>query len=624
MPGSRAGFLLVTLLGILCAAACREDGDIQITGLSFDGVEQADTDALANALQTKKGSWIPWGRKRYFDRRAFEADLKRIEAFYRDRGFPDARVRGFDVQLNDTQDKVDVTIDIDEGEPIRVVDIELRGFEVLPEDERQRLRDTLPLQPGRPLDRQLEIAARERALNALRDGGYPYALVSLTEIDTAPKQRRLVVDATPGVLAHFGVVDIRGEATVGEHVIARQLTFEPGDRFSRRDMREAQRKLYGLELFEFVNVEPLEEPVLMNEEVPVRVTVAEGKHQRVTTGVGYGTEEHARARLRWEHRNVFGGAQRAGIESKWSSLDRGVRLDYREPFFLLPNVSLGFDGQAWQAAEPVYATNQLGGRITLRHQPNLETFWTVSLNSEFQRSTIAREALEDFTIRDELIALGLDPTDGESEGILSAVAFDVSRNTTSNVLDPRAGYVLTGHVEQAARWLRGTYSYWSATAEGRHYLPLGGRVVVANRVRVGTIVPSGGLDSNVPFYRRFFLGGASSIRGWGRYEVSPLSGFGFPIGGLSMIDGSAEIRVPLLGKFGAVGFFDYGNVWTGSSRFESGGIRRAIGPGLRYATPIGPARFDFGYQLNPIEGLLVNGEPQKKRFRMHFSIGQAF
>ena len=624
MPGFAARLLFLTLLIPLVAGACREEGDIQISSLTFNGVEQVDKGALANALVTKEGSWIPWGRKRYFDRRNFEADLKRIEAFYRDRGFPDARVRSFDVQLNDTQDKVAITLDIAEGEPIRVVDTQLRGFDVLTEDEQRQLLDTLPLQPDTPLDRQLETASRERALNALRDGGYPYATVSLTEVETAPRERRLLLQATPGVLAHFGIVDIHGHETVGENVIRRQLAFEPGDRFTRRAMRNTQRKLYGLELFEFVNVEALEEPVLMNESVPVRITVAEGKHQRVQTGIGYGTEEHARARLRWEHRNIFGGAQRGGVEGKWSSLDRGVRLDYREPYFVAPNFSLNFDGQAWQAREPVYATNQVGGRITVRHQPNLQTFWTVSLSNEFQRSTIEPEALEDFTVRDELISLGLDPTDGTSEGTLSAVAFNVSRNTTTNLLDPRSGYVLTGHVEQAARWLRGTYSFVAATAEGRHYLPLGERVVIANRLRVGTINPADDSDANVPFYRRFFLGGASSVRGWGRYEVSPLSGFGFPIGGLAMIDGSAEARVPLWGKFGAVAFLDYGNVWSSASEMDFADLRRAIGTGLRYQTPIGPARFDIGYQLNPIEGLLVDGEPQKRRFRMHFSIGQAF
>src|SRR5687768_14885669 len=142
MAPRRATFLLLAVLGVTCVAGCREEGDIQISGLTFTGVEQVDKDALASGLQTKKGSWIPWSRKRYFDRRSFEADLKRIEAFYRDRGFPDARVRSFDVKLNAAQDKVDVTLDITEGEPIRVTAIELRGFDVLAPDDQQVLLDT--------------------------------------------------------------------------------------------------------------------------------------------------------------------------------------------------------------------------------------------------------------------------------------------------------------------------------------------------------------------------------------------------------------------------------------------------------------------------------------------------
>lgn len=619
-------------------AACREEGMIQITGLTFEGVHQADKGDLADALQTKKGSWIPWGRKRYFNREAFDADLRRIEIFYRDRGFPDARVQSFDVKLNETQDNVDITLTIFEGEPVRVAAIDLVGFDVLPESQLETLRDTLPLRPGQPLDRQLAISSRDRAVSLLRDQGYPYAEVSLSDEDVAPPldaargavsdsrmalQRKIRMEATPGVLAHFGAIDIRGEASVDENVIQRQLTFKTGDQFTRTKLRNSQRRLYGLELFEFVNVDSLEEPVLQSEEVAVRVTVAEGNHQKVTTGIGYGTEEQARARLRWDHVNFLGNARQAGFEGKWSSLDRGIRADYREPYFFAGGVSLNFDGQAWQAKEPVYDSRRLGGRITLRHQVTPQTTWSAAFINEYQKTAIEPEALEDFAIRDELIALGLDPR-GESEGTLSAVAFDVARNTTNSVLDARQGYVISGHIEQAGRWLPGTFHYWSASAEARHYLPVSRLFVVANRFRVGSIAPVDDVDTNVPFYKRFFLGGSSSIRGWGRFEVSPLSGFGFPIGGFSMFEGSSEIRFPVWGKLGGVAFIDYGNVWPAASDINLKDLRYAVGPGLRYLTPIGPIRVDVGYQLDPIPGLLVNGEAQKRPLRIHFSIGQAF
>ena len=91
-----------------------------------------------------------------------------------------------------------------------------------------------------------------------------------------------------------------------------------------------------------------------------------------------------------------------------------------------------------------------------------------------------------------------------------------------------------------------------------------------------------------------------------------------------MLAFSEELRAVISGNFGGVLFLDGGNVWAESWGIRLNELRYAVGPGLRYQTPIGPIRFDVGYQLNPIDGLFVNGSPQTRRWRMHFSIGQAF
>jgi outer membrane translocation and assembly module TamA len=162
----------------------------------------------------------------------------------------------------------------------------------------------------------------------------------------------------------------------------------------------------------------------------------------------------------------------------------------------------------------------------------------------------------------------------------------------------------------------------------RKYTPFTRRIVLASRLQAGSIDGIGGSlaeeTSRVPFSRRYFLGGSTSLRGWGRLEVSPLSGSGLPIGGLSMLEWNTELRVATTRSLSLVAFVDAGNVWPRSWQFQPGNLRAAVGPGLRYRTPIGPVRADLGYQLTPIEGLLVDGEPEKRRWRVHFSIGQAF
>jgi outer membrane translocation and assembly module TamA len=252
--------------------------------------------------------------------------------------------------------------------------------------------------------------------------------------------------------------------------------------------------------------------------------------------------------------------------------------------------------------------------------------FSVSLQSEQSTSRISDEVLNDpellNDIRDDLIALGLDPTTGEQSGVLNAISFDFQRSTADDLLNASRGYQLALHTEQAGVFT-GTYRYTAFSLDARHYIPLGEGLVIANRMQAGTLNARDDDPTKVPFSKKFFLGGATSVRGWGRFEVSPLAS-GLPIGGNSLFAATSELRARIVGNLGGVAFFDLGNVWEDDWTFDLNDLRYAVGLGARYRTPIGPVRFDFGYQLNPIPGLLIEGEEQTRQWRMHFSIGQAF
>jgi len=612
----------VSLMAVV--AACREEGTIVIHSLKFDGVHAVDEGRLRAALATKQSSKIPWGRKTYFDRSRFDTDLKRIEAFYTDRGYPDARVTGFDVKLSPDQTKVDLTIKIAEGDPIKVASIDFVGFDVIPARHLNDLKSRMPIKPGRPRDRQLVVSTHEMALNELRDHGFPYSKVATGEDSPSnPKQVVVTFTAEPGPVAHFGEVEIAGNKSVSDRVIRRELTFKPGDLYQRSVVQDSQRRLYGLELFQFANIESVNterQPA----EVPTRVTVAEGNHQRVNFGVGYGTEEKGRVDAEYHHLNFFGGARSAGAHVRYSSLDRGVRLDFNQPFFFRPHFSLGGEGQQWYTYTPAYRSIVSGGKATLTHRQNPHTSWSISLTSEHDRSEVTPEILNDSRFRPALIALGLNVVTGTQNGTLNAMGFDFQHSTADNLLNAHRGYQIAFHAEQAGRLVPGTFNYYAASIDARHYLPISGQsLVLASRLQLGNIRPFGQDQLAVPLSKKYFLGGATSIRGWGRYEVSPLAE-GLPIGGNSMLAFSEEIRAVLRGNLGGVLFLDGGNVWEKSGGFALGDLRYAIGPGLRYQTPIGPIRFDVGYQLNPIPGLIINRQPEQRRWRLHFSIGQAY
>jgi outer membrane protein insertion porin family len=616
--------LCVALLGLL-VSGCKEEGTIVVKSIQFDGVTAVDASRLRNALATRQSARLPWGRKYYFDRSRFDADLKRIEAFYADRGYPNARVTGFDVQLNDEQDAVEITVTIDEGEPVTVADVELIGFDVIPQDRLQSMRTRLPLKVGEPRDRQNVVVAHELAINELRDHGYPYAKVNTSE--SGDRQVVVTFTAEPGTLAHFGPVEIVGNRSVGNRVIERQLTFKPGDLYRRSVVQDSQRRLYAMELFQFVNIESVE-PEKQAPDVRTRITVAEGKHQRVNLGVGYGTEEKARIDTSYHHVNFLGGARTAGVRGRYSTLDRGLRLEFNQPYLFTPHFSLGAEGQRWRTFTPAYESNLTGAKVTALHRESRYTSWSISFTNERNDSTISQNVRDDpelfAELRNDLIALGLDPETGSQDGTLNAVGFDFQRSTADNPLNARRGYQIAGHVELAPKGFPGQYHYNLVTGDARYYLPFGERLSLANRVQIGSIDALTDDPGNVPFAKRFFLGGSSSIRGWGRYEVSPLGTSGLPIGGNSVFAFSSELRAVVRGSLGGVLFLDGGNVWAGEWDVDPGDLRYAAGVGLRYQTAVGPIRFDFGRQLNPIDGLVVNGEPALRKWRIHFSIGQAF
>jgi outer membrane protein assembly complex protein YaeT len=613
--------------------ACKEEGGVKVSSFTFNGNSGVTDGQLKQVLATQSSSKLPWGQKHYFSREQFEADLKRIVAFYVDRGYPDARVTSFDVKLNEEQTAVAISLNISEGQPVRAERIEYRGFDMLQPRRRERLERRLPLQPGQPLDRALLSASREAALDLLRDSGYPYASVRLEEGQGGTDRSRVIVlRAEPGPVAQIGEIEISGNSSVSDAVVRRHLSFKPGDQYRLSRLHDSQRKLYSLELFQFANVEPMQLEQQATT-VPVRVTVTEGKHRRVNFGVGYGTEEKARAEIDWRHVNFFGGARTAGVFARYSGLDGGVRANLTQPYLFSPNYSLGLTGQAWHTDEPAFTLNTTGGRLSVTRQvgrgnrsilggrPTMS--FSLTYANEYENWELSRELLEDLSLRDDLIAMGIDPRRGEGSGQRSALILDASRNTTNNLLDARRGYVAALHVEQAGKFLGGSYDYYEATAEARFYQSLG-RVVLAAQARGGSIDAWGNPEIRVPFFKRYFLGGASNLRGWGRFDVAPLSGFGLPIGGHTFTNFSIEARVPIWRNLGGVLFVDGGNVWEKAWDFNVGDMRYDVGPGVRYNTPIGPIRADLGYQLNPIDGLLVNGKPESRRFRFHFSIGQAF
>lgn len=610
------------------------DPPLKVRNLDIQGVSGLDVSQITDVLATREsGGLIPFlGKDRYFSARQLQADLYRIIAYMSDNGWPRARVTSVDIARDEKAKAVDLTIHVDQGDPVIIDKVEVFGFDVLDPQDQRSIERRISLAAGRRRVQGDVRTTRNATLAVLQERGYAYATVNVLEGEgSAPGHVSLFVIAEPGPQATFGRITVRGNDGVSDGRVKSLLTMKEGQQFRISRVVDSQRRLYNREIFQFVSINantsgPIGDPV------PVEVTLTQAKPRRLSITPGYGSEEKARITTTIRHLNFFGGARTAQTTFRWSSLDRGFRANIEEPSLFRRGISMSVGGQYWYANEPAYELTTKGGRVTfakarersdaVRRRQSVTTF-SVTFVDEFEDYTVSEQALNDPSFYDDLIALGMNPNTGRAKGQLLALSLDVQHNTTPNLINARRGHLLQLHVEQAGQWMPGDYNYTEYTAEARKYFTVGG-VVLAGRARAGTLDSQGLLAANIPFFKRYFLGGSSSLRGWGRFEIAPLTVQGTPIGGHSMFESSGEVRIPAWGQFSIVGFVDAGNVWYESFDINLDDLRVDVGPGLRYRTPIGPIRVDLGYQLTRVEGLLVNGEPEPRRWRIHFSIGQAF
>ncbi len=622
------------MAGVRPAAAqpARGSRDVRVASLSFEGNKTFPDKTLRTVVQTRQAGWWPWTRWVPFDQRRLDADLSRLRAFYTDQGFPDVSVRLGDVAVSADGRSIRLRIDIDEGAPLVVGAARVDGLEGLTEFIARPAAE-LPFRAGDRRDSAQLVAVRNRIVGLLREYGYPYGRVAIEETSAAPGTVDLLIRVTPGPETRFGALTMTGLEEMKQVVIHRAVSFNEGDLYQESEVTRSQRRLAVLPAFEFVNLVPEPEArAAMAPVLPMNVTVTEAKRHRFEVGVGYGTEDRWRGSFEWRNLNFLGTASQLVANAKYSTVLRGGGFGYEHPYLLPSGGTLSAQAGAWGTQEAIFKSRNVGGQFSVRHEfgrvrragVGVISGWeaTASYRNENVWYQVNAAALADLGSVDQRIALGLDPVTGRGDGTVAGLSLDVSRRALDNPTDPVKGTTFAVHVSHMAPYMGGSFRFDEVVGEVRGYLPIRGAVRAAAKLRAGTLLATD--DTRIPFSERYFLGGASSVRGWGRYQISPTSEFGLPVGGRTLFEGNVELRFPVWGSFGAVAFLDAGQVAATSWRITTDAIRYAAGGGVRYTSLIGVMRADMGFQLNPIPDLRVNGAPQKRTWRIHLSIGHAF
>lgn len=591
---------LITILMFVSAASAWPQA--RVKGVNFEGNSAIEDDALLEQMNTQPKSGFAklmfWKKRPDFIRPAFEQDIERLKSYYTRNGFLDPLI-AVDLDSSRSGKLISINIRIGENEFVSIGDL---VFNFRGDSTTRRFMDSLekavPLRSGIRFRDEDVFTSQTMITEKFSDNGYPYIRANYEiNLNRDSLLADVAFDVTPGNKSFFGSVTITGDSLIPEKFFGKYLRFKPGQLYSQERIDSTQQDLYGTDLFQYVVISSKKDSAQDNR-IPVEITVKELPRWRLETGIGYGTEDRVRLSAGITRRNFLGGTRRLIVNAKTSYfLPFFFDVRFVQPDFLLPKLDLILNPFYMRERERGYRIDRAGGGINFVYR--ITRRLDANLSYSFERDRIL-----------EISDLQLDPS--ELKHNKSVIGIGSRYNSTNSLFYPSAGQKTELAASLAGIGFSGDVHYYKIEGSHMRYIGLADEFVLALRLRSGIVKPTGS-GTRTPVEERFYLGGASSLRGWPRHAVVPEAEAVTGLGGNTLLEASAELRFPVYGVVHGAVFSDAGNVWTGSWEYHINDLRYNVGAGIRVRTPIGPLRLDFA---TPVF--------EKPKLQFFLSIGHAF
>lgn len=574
-----------------------------LEAIHFSGNETIDADTLRTFMDTGVVQRLRPGSGRLVEL-DLEEDVDNLRSYYLLQGFLDAEVDPPQIQRDGT--RLELEIPIREGQRRRLVELSWIGNRNLDADT---LADSIPLRSGGPYHPVL----LEETVNTLRtlyeDRGFRDATID-PRLDW--DETGSLVDV--GLVIHEGErsqldrVVLRGHHHTRAQVIRRALRLESGDVLSRRRLLEAERDLYRLGIFSRVDVAFAPSSDL-GPRRDVMVRLEEGSRWRIGYGLSYHSDDGLGGLFSVVRSNLGGRGDRFQFDARGNQAEKSFRLIFDQPSLFDTNVPITFILFRQDERRTEFRVEDTGAQISLAKELGAAR---LGLLYDYRQVDLGTDRL-DFA---DVDLVDIDREDREVE--LSSLTPNLFIDRRDDPLDPQNGWSTNLQLEYAFPFLDAEADFLRLFWQQTQYRTLGRLGGLALSIRLGAIeglddtldpdplVPPTSPSAQIPVSERFFAGGRTSHRAYERDQLGvldqsliPLEGGGVvEVGGNGLFVLNFDYRFPISGDFGGAVFFDLGNVWADWRDFDFDELRPGLGLGLRYASPIGPVRFEMGWKLD--------------------------
>jgi len=598
-----------------------EGPKVLIDTIAFEGNKAFSARQLKKVMETGESWFMSWltGAGTYKEE-VLKNDAAMIVDHYFNNGYINVRVSEPKVVLAADRKSLQVNISIIEGEQFLTGTVGFKG-ELL-ESEAQ-LKTKLKLTNGAVFSRALLRGDVNALTDVYADKGYAFAnIIPQTKIDPEAKKIDITYDVEKGEKVYIDKVNIRGNTKTRDKVLRREIKLAEGDLYSSTAIKRSKQSLMNLGFFEEANVATAKGST--DSQLDLNVDVKEKPTGTFSIGAGYSSLDGIVGQGSIQQANFLGLGLKLNLAASLGGQTKTYNLGVTDPHFMDSRWTLGGDlYRTERKYDNSYTRRATGGDIKAGYP--LSDLVNSFMMYKYEQLDIMDKSFQ----YQEAVRLG--QIQDEDSSTTSSVLFSLSRNSTDYRLEPTTGMVNNISFEFAG--LGGTNRFQRTIADTSLFFPGIGSTVFMARATVGHIEKIGSTD--IPIDQQFYLGGINSLRGYESRTVSPYVN---SVGTVANINGeistvstrlytggdtefytNLEWNIPLLKDAGLKGviFFDAGNADDGfNSVFKT--LQTSYGGGIRWVSPIGPLRLEYGIPINPRQGI------DDKTGRLEFSIGSFF
>lgn len=561
--------------------------------LRIEGNDKVSDKELKAVMKNREA---PIGRGGAYYPDEEQKDNEAIQNILKRKGFLGGTVNQWEIKPFDHGRALLVTVPIEEGTQTIVGAVEFAGNSSFGE---KKLINILKMKPGEPLNEPALPSDRDLLVKFYADNGHPYADVKQSFRINEDGLAVIHYDISEGQLVRIGRILIVGDVLTSQKAIKHAMDIKEGQPFSYKKIVDSQLNIRRLGPFDLVSIETIGISEKQNI-VHLKVKVEEQKPFLVDLGLAYSTDESLTGSLAFSNINAFGWAKTNSLKLTGGRKLSRAEVAWFDPRFLATSIEMATSGWIQYKQRPVYTYMQMAGAMGFAKRYSRLGFsgrYEVDRNYFVEGDSTAADA------------------DSLRDSTISRISLFGTYDTRDTFSEPSKGIFTGGGVDiyNEIKGKEANFVKFSVQFESDVKLFL--RTVLSTALRFGRI-QNIGVNDSVPSNELLFLGGNDTIRGFNEDSLGPVAADGHATGGRTRWIFNEELRIRIFKHVGLALFYDMGALENNFSQMGWNNTRKSAGVGLRYLTPVGPLRAEYGFKLDRKPGESVG--------HFHFTFGYVF